>query len=400
MGNFLDQFNPQKQYDKLREEAKDLSDEQLEELHMNSSLPHLKILRAHKRYSEYLHVIYPDHFDIKVIPVEKFKHIPCLHYNPLRKRIIHCSRLKKRNPKDPVTFTDFVTLLAILNPEGKIDTKLKFAFRLYDFNEDGKICINDMKKYVKTVTRFDDKNVDESKESGVDNNKSNEKDDENASKNDESKNKDNKNSNNEDDKKKKTKEDKKKKTKKKKKKKKRDIEITSEEVINQVATKTLEEITGNVSTPIKLEDFAKVLLHSDFAGKYSLHLSLGSTIYDVFKKIMEKVDSTDHIDPIQDDEIGISKKKKDEEAKEAELAAAKEAELLKLQKEKEDAKLKSEESLSATTPKSAVSKHDGAYNDDDYEYDSQEEYDTSNDEYYDDEENEDPYGMNQYGSGK
>ena len=134
MGNFLDQFNPQKQYDKLREEAKDLSDEQLEELHMNSSLPHLKILRAHKRYSEYLHVIYPDHFDIKVIPVEKFKHIPCLHYNPLRKRIIHCSRLKKRNPKDPVTFTDFVTLLAILNPEGKIDTKLKFAFRLYDFN--------------------------------------------------------------------------------------------------------------------------------------------------------------------------------------------------------------------------------------------------------------------------
>ena len=145
-----------------------------------------------------------------------------------------------------------------------------------------------MKKYVKTVTRFDDKNVDESKESGVDNNKSKEKDDENDSKNDESNNKDNKNSNNEDDKKKKTKEDKKKKTKKKKKKKKRDIEITSEEVINQVATKTLEEITGNVSTPIKLEDFAKVLLHSDFAGKYSLHLSLGSTIYDVFKKIMEK----------------------------------------------------------------------------------------------------------------
>ena len=65
MGNFLDQFNPQKQYDKLREEAKDLSDEQLEELHMNSSLPHLKILRVYKRYSEYLHVIYPDHFDKK-----------------------------------------------------------------------------------------------------------------------------------------------------------------------------------------------------------------------------------------------------------------------------------------------------------------------------------------------
>ena len=141
MGNLLDQFDPKKRFDKLREEAKDLSDEQLEELHMNTKLPHIKILRAHKRFSEYLHVLYPDHFDIKTIPVEKFKHIPCLHNNPLRKRIIHCSRLKKRDSKDPVTFTDFVTLLSILNPEGKIDTKLKFAFRLYDLNKDGKICI-------------------------------------------------------------------------------------------------------------------------------------------------------------------------------------------------------------------------------------------------------------------
>ena len=33
--------------------------------------------------------------------------------------------LKKRDRKDPVTFTDFITLLSILNPDGKIDTKLK-----------------------------------------------------------------------------------------------------------------------------------------------------------------------------------------------------------------------------------------------------------------------------------
>ena len=109
MGNFLEQFDPKKKYEKLRAEAKDLSDEQLEELHMNSKLTHLKILKAYKRFQEYLHVLYPDNFDVKEIPVDKFKHIPCLHFNPLRKRMILCSRLKKRDPKDPVTFTDFIS---------------------------------------------------------------------------------------------------------------------------------------------------------------------------------------------------------------------------------------------------------------------------------------------------
>ena len=73
---FLEQFDPKKKYEKLRAEAKDLSDEQLEELHMNSKLTHLKILKAYKRFQEYLHVLYPDNFDVKEIPVDKFKHIP------------------------------------------------------------------------------------------------------------------------------------------------------------------------------------------------------------------------------------------------------------------------------------------------------------------------------------
>jgi Ca2+-binding EF-hand superfamily protein len=374
MGNLLDQFDPKKRFDKLREEAKDLSDEQLEELHMNTKLPHIKILRAHKRFSEYLHVLYPDHFDIKTIPVEKFKHIPCLHNNPLRKRIIHCSRLKKRDSKDPVTFTDFVTLLSILNPEGKIDTKLKFAFRLYDFNKDGKICIEDMKAYVTAVTRFDE-------------NAQAEKNDKKAADSNNGGNNSNK-------------EGVEKKGKKKKKKVTSDIEITPQEVIDQVATKSIEEITGNAADPIKLEDFAKTLLHSDFAGKYSLHLTLHSSIFDAFKKIIDKVKSKDYVDPIKDadeDEAEKNNAGKLEEVKITEEDATDKKEEGEGIAKKQQ--LKSGESLSATKPKPTLVKDDSAYNyaDSGEEYDSQEDYE-SNEDYYDsNEEDGDPYGINEYG---
>ena len=37
-------------------------------------------------------------------------------------------------------------MMSIFNPEGKIDVKLKFAFRLYDYDRDGKIGFEDLKK--------------------------------------------------------------------------------------------------------------------------------------------------------------------------------------------------------------------------------------------------------------
>ena len=239
MGNFLDQFDPKKRYDKLRAEAKELSDEQLEELHMNSKLSHFKILQAYKRFNEYLHVLYPDHFDIKEIPVDRFKHIPCLHFNPLRKRMILCSRLKKRDPKDPVTFTDFVSLLATLNPQGKIENKLKFAFRLYDFNGDGKICIEDMKKYVATVTHFDKEQLD------AENNEESSKGAKVTEIGKKVSTVADKSNNNKDISKKKTKDKEKEagdsKKRSKKKKKNSDYDLTPDEVIVQVAEKTIQE---------------------------------------------------------------------------------------------------------------------------------------------------------------
>ena len=374
MGNFLEQFDPKKKYEKHRAEAKDLSDEQLEELHMNSKLTHLKILKAYKRFQEYLHVLYPDNFDVKEIPVDKFKHIPCLHFNPLRKRMIVCSRLKKRDPKDPVTFTDFVSLLATLNPQGKIENKLKFAFRLYDFNGDGKICIDDMKKYVATVTHFDvEQGQDENKEDG------------------ESKKQEDKVDKSRGTAKKKEKEKADQKKKKKKKNQNSDYDMTPDEVITQVAEKTVQELTGSETGKIKFEDFAKTLLHSDFAGKYSLHLSLNRSIFLVFQKIMERVNDENYTDPIQDDDV-VEKAKTAQDISAIEITPEeKEATVLdvKTSDAKSDGDSKESKAKSDTTRQQEPLYYEDAEDAEDYD----EDYDS---DYYDDENDEDPYDMENY----
>ena len=391
MGNFLEQFDPKKKYEKLRAEAKDLSDEQLEELHMNSKLTHLKILKAYKRFQEYLHVLYPDNFDVKEIPVDKFKHIPCLHFNPLRKRMIVCSRLKKRDPKDPVTFTDFVSLLATLNPQGKIENKLKFAFRLYDFNGDGKICIDDMKKYVATVTHFDvEQQQDENNEDGESSEQASvAKKDKTASTG--ADNSDADKSKGTAKEKEKEKEDQTKKKKKKKKKKNSDYDLSPDEVITQVAEKTIQELTGSETGKIKFEDFAKTLLHSDFAGKYSLHLSLSRSVFQVFQKIMERVDDENYTDPIQDDDV-VEKAKTAQDISAIEITPEeKEATVLdvKTSDAKSDGDSKESKAKSDTTRQQEPLYYEDAEDAEDYD----EDYDS---DYYYDENDEDPYDMENY----
>ena len=54
---------------------------------------------------------------------------------------------------------------------------------------------------------------------------------------------------------------------------------------------------------IKLEDFAKTLMHSDFAGKYALHLNLGHSSKASFTKILEDLKQTkDTIDDSDEEE--------------------------------------------------------------------------------------------------
>lgn len=284
---FLDLFDPEKILEKLREGCP-LSDEDLEDLRMNSKLPILTILKLYRRFQEYIEVLHPDNFNVLEIPENKFKHIPALHFNPLRRRVIMCCR-KKKEEKKPIVFSDFVNMMSILNPDGKIDVKLKFAFRLYDFDEDGKIGFEDLKKYLNAVTLFD------TAAAATNGDKGGGKDKEKVETNGKSAKNGRKGEKKEDD----------------------IYNISPEEVIDRIARKTMTECGGAEaeSDPtvafIKLEDFAKTLMHSDFAGKYALHLNLGHSSKVLFTKILEDLKQTkDTIDDSDDEEEPKPEEKK------------------------------------------------------------------------------------------
>jgi Ca2+-binding EF-hand superfamily protein len=294
MGNFVeklkDRYDPERVYIRLRESCP-LSDEQLEDLRMTSKLSSLFILKLYRNFTEYLHVLNPDHFDVSDIPENKFKHIPALQFNPLRRRVIACCRAVEDEKKN-INFADFVNMMSILNPEGKIDVKLKFAFRLYDYDRDGKIGFEDLKKYLSAVTEFQSAVESEAVKaetpkagsskhpSKTDETKGAKTSDTGANKNgskqesllDEI------------------------------------YELHPDEILDKVVRKTMIELAGDEDIDptehfIKLEDFAKVLLHSDFAGKYALHLNLHHSQKEEFQKILN--DLEDHEDDIDDSDVEI-----------------------------------------------------------------------------------------------
>ena len=75
---------------------------------------------------------------------DDFLVIPELAINPLSDRIIHAFFQKT----EEVSFRDFIGVLAHFRPQGKKndeklnsrEAKLQFAFRMYDLDDDGKVC--------------------------------------------------------------------------------------------------------------------------------------------------------------------------------------------------------------------------------------------------------------------
>ena len=70
--------------------------------------------------------------------------------NPLRERIADCFGLRT---KSQITFQEFLLGIASFNgTQGGMDQKLKLAFKLHDFDGDGKISQQDLISYLELVT--------------------------------------------------------------------------------------------------------------------------------------------------------------------------------------------------------------------------------------------------------
>ncbi|XP_008310753.1 calcium and integrin-binding protein 1 [Cynoglossus semilaevis] len=109
-----------------------------------------EILLAHKRFTE---LLTKDEKDIPNarIPMERILTLPELKSNPFRERICHV--FSSSTPKDgSLTFEDFLDLLSAFSDSATLEIKSHYAFRIFDFDDDGTLDSNDLELLVNCLT--------------------------------------------------------------------------------------------------------------------------------------------------------------------------------------------------------------------------------------------------------
>ena len=82
------------------------------------------------------------------ISPEDLLDIPSLNSNPVIKRIV---QVIDTNENGKISFIEFLNTLAILSDKSLREEKLQFAFRIYDYDDDGFISKDDLKIVVKMM---------------------------------------------------------------------------------------------------------------------------------------------------------------------------------------------------------------------------------------------------------
>lgn len=76
----------------------------------------------------------------RVLTPEEFQKIPELRYNPLRKRIAAVFV----NGHDEIGFDEFLDFCSVFSEEATRDVKAVYAFKIFDFNQDGYLDRHDI----------------------------------------------------------------------------------------------------------------------------------------------------------------------------------------------------------------------------------------------------------------
>uniref|UniRef100_A0A4W5JB63 Calcium and integrin binding 1 (calmyrin) n=1 Tax=Hucho hucho TaxID=62062 RepID=A0A4W5JB63_9TELE len=109
-----------------------------------------EIILAHKRFSELLSKE-DRNLPTPRVPMEKVLSLPELKSNPFRKRICHV--FSTSDMKDgSLTFEDFLDLLSAFSDSATLEIKSHYAFRIFDFDDDGTLDGGDLEKLVNCLT--------------------------------------------------------------------------------------------------------------------------------------------------------------------------------------------------------------------------------------------------------
>lgn len=281
MGQLMALFSDAAEMKKLREECP-LSDMELETFRMETGFGQKDILRYYSVFKEYVSCLSEEKDKSKIeLTPEEFQGIPCIAISPLKQQFIKCipSRTGSGRHKGNVDFAAFLRLLAVTNGESRTSDRLRFAFNMYDLDGDGKVSIKDMTTFITSVTDFAEQD--------------------------------------------------------------RGEQAKAKEMLENAVKQMFGELGRDEF--LRLEDFSKTLVHSDFAHKYTLHINTKSNP----KKTQALIDKTK-----KDLEAEEERLKKEEERRQKIWESSEDGKAeLKEKQEEEEAKKKKEEEEAAEKKK-------------------------------------------------
>ncbi|KAL5263244.1 hypothetical protein ACHWQZ_G008584 [Mnemiopsis leidyi] len=104
-----------------------------------------EVLHVHKRFAELAPEKVKQHGRNPTLTKEEILLLPELAANPFKERILEVfSDAGDGN----MNFEQFLDMMSQLSSKAPLETKIDFAFKIYDFNEDGQICENDLQKVI------------------------------------------------------------------------------------------------------------------------------------------------------------------------------------------------------------------------------------------------------------
>jgi|Transcript_7984 Ca2+-binding EF-hand superfamily protein len=133
---FLKRFFPS------REES-GIAEEKMEEYRMLSGFKANEIIRIHRIFQDL-------NEDQGFITKSDFLSLPGIENNPLKERICFCFGFSEDCTS--LDFQQFLVGLAMFNSPGQREQKLKTAFKMQDFDNDGVINHSDLVNYLNLIT--------------------------------------------------------------------------------------------------------------------------------------------------------------------------------------------------------------------------------------------------------
>ncbi|CAM4612753.1 unnamed protein product [Lepidochelys olivacea] len=131
--------------------ASQLPRDLLDEYQELTFLTKQEILLAHKRFSELLPKEERESILLKRVPKSKILTLPELRANPFQDRI--CRVFSTAEDGDgSMSFEDFLDLLSVFSDSATVEIKSHYAFRIFDFDDDGILDRKDLEKLVNCLT--------------------------------------------------------------------------------------------------------------------------------------------------------------------------------------------------------------------------------------------------------